>query len=361
MQQGKRPSYSPDEVSPPGETLVDVLNAKGMSQAELAERTGRPKKTINEIVRGRSMITPETAIQFERVLGVPATFWSAREAHYRDHLAILEEAKQLEEFIAWPQQFPLSEMRRRGWISASSGVPLVRELLTFFGLASPSKFNPLYALDEHHFRKSEKHTVDVNALAVWLRQGELEAISEDCVPYERQAFVQVLEQARSLTLLGPEKFVPKLKKLCASAGVVVAFVKELPRIRTSGATRWISQDKALIQLSLRYKRGDVMWFTFFHEAAHILLHGKKDLFVEGDARETSEKEREADAFAAETLVPNKALQDFVGASEPSRSRIQGFANEIGVHPGIVVGRLQHEGVIGHGVHTDMLMRLEWEN
>ncbi len=79
--------YIPDFVSPPGETLLEVLETRGMSQAELAERTGRPKKTINEIIKGKTAITPETALQFEFVLGVPARFWNQREQNYREFLA----------------------------------------------------------------------------------------------------------------------------------------------------------------------------------------------------------------------------------------------------------------------------------
>lgn len=83
--------YVPDEVSPPGETLSEVLAEHGITQADLAERTGRPRKTIDEIIKGKAAITPETAIQLERVLGVPATFWNRRERQYREHLAKREE------------------------------------------------------------------------------------------------------------------------------------------------------------------------------------------------------------------------------------------------------------------------------
>lgn len=357
----QRNSYTPDDASPPGETLVDMLNSKGMSQAELAERTGRPKKTINEIIKGRAMITSETAVQFERVLGVAASFWTTREAHYRAHLAKVDEAKQLEKFASWPQRFPLSELRTRGWISKqSSGVALVRELLDFLGIASPANFDPVYALTANHFRQSDKHTVDVYALAAWLRRGELEAANESCAPFDRQAFVSALEQARGLTLRDPDEFVPALKNLCRTAGVAVIFVRELPKIRTNGATRWLSPDKALIQLSLRYKRADILWFTFFHEAGHILLHGKKDMFVELEKLEKSEKEKEADQFAGDTLISPRKLRKFVDEGVFSRDSIAGFARELGVHPGIVLGRLQHDHVVAHNAHTDLLMRLNWE-
>ena len=79
--------YCPDEVSPPGETLLEVLEERGITPAELAERTGQPREIINSIIKGRAAITPETALQFERVLGSPASFWNARETKYREFLA----------------------------------------------------------------------------------------------------------------------------------------------------------------------------------------------------------------------------------------------------------------------------------
>src|SRR3954465_12535209 len=98
--------YSPSEVSPPGETLLEVLEERGLTQAELAERTGRPRKTINEIVKGKAAITPETALQLERVLGVPAAFWNTRETHYREFLAQQNEVERFESEVAWIQKFP---------------------------------------------------------------------------------------------------------------------------------------------------------------------------------------------------------------------------------------------------------------
>jgi HTH-type transcriptional regulator / antitoxin HigA len=361
MHQAEGRKYSPDEVSPPGETLVDILNSKGMSQADLAERTGRPKKTINEIIKNRAMITSETAVQFERVLGVSASFWAKREAQYRAHLAKAEEAKQLKKHIDWPQCFPLTDLRKREWISKkASGVELVRELLDFLGIASPDNFNPVYALTENHFRKSEKYEVDAYALAAWLRRGETEAAAMDCAPFDRQRFVSALGTARSLTLQEPPAFASALADLCRAAGVAVVFVEELPKIRTNGATRWLSPDKALIQLCLRHKRADILWFTFFHEAGHILLHGKKDVFVELDKLEKSEKEREADQFAGDILIPPKKLRAFLDSRVFSAKAITEFARDLGIHTGIVLGRLQYEKVLEHRAYPNLLMRVDWE-
>ena len=111
--------YLPDYVSPPGETLLEVLEEIGMSQADLAERTGRPKKTISEIINGKAAITPDTALQLERVLGIPASFWNSREQKYRAFLARQQEQSRLQEQIAWLDKVPVNEMVKVGWIEKS--------------------------------------------------------------------------------------------------------------------------------------------------------------------------------------------------------------------------------------------------
>jgi HTH-type transcriptional regulator/antitoxin HigA len=79
--------YRPDEVTPPGETLLEILEERGLTQADLAERTGRSRKSIHEIIEGKAEITPETALQLEGFLSIPASFWNQRERHYREFLA----------------------------------------------------------------------------------------------------------------------------------------------------------------------------------------------------------------------------------------------------------------------------------
>ena len=77
--------------------------------------------------------------------------------------------------------------------------------------------------------------------------------------------------------------------LCAHAGVAVVFVQELPNTGISGSTQWLTPTKALVQLSLRYKTDDQLWFTFFHEAGHILAHGKRQVFLETDQKDREEE------------------------------------------------------------------------
>ena len=109
--------------------------------------------------------------------------------------------------------------------------------------------------------------------------------------------------------------------ICAACGVAVVFVPELPGTRASGVARWLTPAKALIQLSLRYRTDDHLWFTFFHEIAHVLRHGKTDVWID----------------VLISRMNSRNLPELETADD-----VQRFAEGIGVAPGIVVGRLQHD-------------------
>jgi len=354
--------YVPDYVSPPGETLLETIEALDMSQVELAERTGRPTKTISEIIRGRAAITPETALQLEKVLGVPASFWTNRERHYRESLARQEEESCLRKQTEWLEKFPIKAMCDKGWIIRfKDNVLQLQEVLRFFAVASPEAWDDVWCGPQSQvaFRQSKAFRSDPGAVAAWLRKGEIDAQTIKCQPYDQTAFKEVLGRARDLTVDPPEVFQPQLVQRCASVGVAVAFVPELPKARVCGATRWLSSNKALIQLSLRYKTNDHLWFTFFHEAGHIVLHGKRDMFIESKEGKGT-KETEADLFSADFLIQRSKYDEFVRLGTFSETAIRCFAAEIGIAPGIVVGRLQYDKKLPHASHLNGLKRhYEW--
>ncbi len=351
--------YSPDYVTPPGETLSETLEALGLSQSDLAERTGRPKKTINEIIKGKAAITPATALQLERVLGVPASFWNQREYQYREFLAREEEKERLREQVDWLNRVPVKSLIRLGWIEASKDkVTLLQHTLNFFGVATPQQWDEMWRESQPAFRKSRSFKSDPGAVAAWLRKGEIDAQRINCAPYNEAKFKEALRHIRGLTVTAPDLFERELVRVCSSAGVAVVFVPELPGTRVSGATRWLTPNKALIQLSLRYKTDDHLWFTFFHEAGHILLHGKTRLFLEDDSDHDGQED-EANRFSADLLIPEHDLRRFMAQGNRSMEAVKCFAGEIGLAPGIVVGRLQHEGFLPRSHGNGLKIRLEW--
>jgi HTH-type transcriptional regulator / antitoxin HigA len=359
--------YAPDSVSAPGETLEELLEARGMSQAEFAERTGRPKKTINEIIKGKTAITPETAIQFERVLGVPASFWIARENNYREALARAKEVVQLRAQTRWLDEVPYRAMAKLGWIAeCRDRTGQLEELLRFFGVASADSWKGLWNAAAPAFRRSPSFESQPASVAAWIRRGELEAARIVTAGYSADSFKTVLATLRSYTRSLDRNFANVIASECASAGVCVVFVPELPGTCLWGFTRWVSPTRPLIQLSLRYKKDDHLWFTFFHEAGHILLHGRRELFLEdelADKNNDSERkvrEKEADQFARDWLISPSRYRVFCRLGAFSCAAANRFAFELGIAPGIVVGRLQHDGHLPRTHCNDLKRNVNFE-
>ncbi|MDH5638002.1 MAG: HigA family addiction module antitoxin [Nitrospinota bacterium] len=358
---GKTPrsNFRPDYLVTPGEVLEDYLESLSMTQSELALRTGLAKKTINEIVKCKSPITLETALKLERTLGRPAHFWNNLEIQYQEDKVRLEEKEKMQTNLDWLKKVPVKKLIDFRWIpKIGNKIEQLEAVLRFFGVDSPQQWKTIWKEYQVEYRQTQQFEKNAVAVSAWLRQGELEAKKIYCEPFDKKKFQQILVDIRNLAReQEPKIFIPKLEALCASAGVAVVFVPELPNTGVCGATRWIG-DKAIIQLSLRYKTNDHLWFTFFHEAGHLIKHGKKDIFIEGKNRD-GEKESQADVFAQNILIPQKAFSRFRSSSSYTLGDIRRFANEIDIAPGIVVGRLQHEGVIDYNIGNNLKVRYRW--
>ncbi len=356
---GRHP-YLPESVLPPGETLRETLEALGMNQVELSQRTGLSTKHVNQIIKGIAALSHETAISLERATGVPARFWNALEANYRDYISRANERKELEGHRSWLARLPIKFLRKKGIITApTSDEPAVmQQALKFFGVANVDAWEATWEKPTADFLQSAAFEIDTAALATWLRLGEIEAIKVKCAAYDRERLRSSLPELRALSTYPAQEFLPRIKRLCSEAGVAVVIVPEVTGCRASGATRWLSPQKAVLQLSVRYKRNDHLWFAFFHELGHILLHGKRDQFVEDspNGAGASPKEFEANEFAANTLIP--ATVSYRLAELKTLNSIEAFASEIGVAPGIVVGRMHHDRLLGFNVGHRLFERYE---
>lgn len=355
-------NFEPDFVVIPGDTLLETIESIGISQAELAKRTGRPLKTINGIIKGNVAITPETALQLEKVLRVPANFWINLESNYRQALARQREKDELSNKIEWLEKFPVNEIVKLGFIKkAKDKTEQLKELLKFFGVASIESWEEVWETNVA-FRKSEAFKTDYNSIAAWVRMVEIQAQQLECKPYDKEKFKNAIDEIRGITKeVNPDIFIPEVKRICAEAGVAVVFIPELRGCRASGVTKWINSDKAVIGLSLRYKSNDHLWFTFFHEAGHIILHGKKLTFLEGVNDETNkQKEEEADTFATNKLIPKAKYLELLSSGQFSYASVKAFSDEIGIAPGIVVGRLQHDRIIPFTHLNKLKQRYTWK-
>jgi addiction module HigA family antidote len=363
MAKQERYPYQPDFVLPPGDTILELLEERGMTQYQLAQRMGQSIKTINEVIHGKMLLTAEIAWQLEKALGTPARLWLKLEHYYREHLDRRAADKTLQAQQGWLSHFPINSMQAWGWLPTDvNGTGLLVALLQFFGIAEPASWEDTWSSCLVNYRKTNAYESCDYALSVWLRQGEIQAQDIQCATYNETRFKELLkDEIRALTCQSPKLFQSQLVALCASVGVAVVFVPQIEGARVSGATRWLTKDKALIQLSLRYKINDHFWFTFFHEAGHIVCHGKQEVFIDTRSEGSDAKEDEANQFAADMLIPPQKYAAFMRSnSRMSKAVVRQFAQEIGIAPGIVVGRLQHDGYLPYSHLNGLKEKFEWE-
>jgi addiction module HigA family antidote len=350
-------------LSPPGDTIAETLEHIKMSQVELAMRMGKTPSKINDLISGKEPITTNTALQLEKVLGIDAKFWLNREMLYREKLSRLEQEDFLEQCIEWTKKQPIKELRSYGYIkSEKPGTAMANECLHFYGVASPSQWESVYLTNYigTNFKKSEAYQSTLSAMAAWLRMGEIEMQKLNLGTYDKEAFKENLIVIRKLVRDHPEDFASQLQQLCALAGVGLVYTINIPKAPISGATRWIGGNP-LIQLTDRGKSNDLFWFTFFHEVGHIMLHGKKEVFIEefSEYKPDIEKEHEADEYANKILLPEDILKDF--SEEPNEKTIRQVARKYMTHPAIVLGRLKHLGMVHHSFGHSLKFRVILDN
>jgi addiction module HigA family antidote len=333
----------PDVAIPPGELLAETLEALNLTQADLAARMGRPVQAINEIIKGKKEITPESALAIERVLGTPAYIWVNLERGYRLNLARLADLARTEKEAQYLKGFPYKELAGLGWVKETPNRrERVEEMMRFFGVASLEMIPLVQAAA---YRRSTGRRTSPGALAAWLRRGEIEAQSLETASFIPSGLRSLLPEIRHMTCDRSSAMEERLCGLCAKVGVAVVIVPHLSGTYVQGAARWLTPNRALVQLSRRYKYADIFWFTFFHEIGHLLRHGKRETFVDIEKMTKTEEEQEADRFAANTLISSRQFETFKTRGLYSEAAIRAFARQVGVAAGIVVGRLQHEGLL----------------
>lgn len=326
-----------DYLVPPGHYVREALDAKYMTQGELAERMGRPSQAVSEIINAKKEITEETAFELEAVLGVPAHVWLSLEGTYRYGLQAKKRAGQLAEQAEAVSQFPYQELVKKGAVAATRNPgKRAAELCRFFNIAKLSAVRDAYGAA---FRKAPGKESNPFALAAWLRLGEIQAESIELPPFDKERAAASLSLLRAAAL-NSENVEQAVREIIHPCGIAFAVIPHLPKTYVCGAVFW-HRTHPVILLSIRGVYEDIFWFTLFHEIGHILLHGRSAVIVEG-LEESAQREAEADEFAQDSLIPPDQWQRFTAAKDFSREAVIRFADEQNISPAIPAGRLLRE-------------------
>lgn len=354
-------TFHPDWFSKPGDTLAVLINERALSVDKLADDLKCTIATLRGVLAGTVAVDYEFASRLCAVVGGSVAFWRKRQETYQTALARVAETIPTDVANEWLRKLPKADMVANGWVGQSNTrLEAVKSCLAYFGVTGPDEWQLRYtSICESYFRTSKSFESKIGALSVWLRQGEIEAELIACRKWNPDGLRSLLPSLRSLTKSKSLAFVlPRLRRLCAEVGVVVTFVRSPSGCRASGAARFISPDKALVILSFRHLSNDHFWFTFFHEIGHLILHGPGKTFVDSAITSNDQSESEANAFAAGVLVPQNRQAE-MRAIRTEREEIIRFAVSIGIAPGIVVGQLQHLGLVGRDQFNYLKRRYNW--
>jgi HTH-type transcriptional regulator/antitoxin HigA len=353
--------FIPRWASPPGDTIKDALEEKGFDRRSLADALGLSDEDLRFLLKGSIPLTIKLAERLSSAIGGSVEFWMTRDGQYQSDRARVEAD-------AWAQRLPIQDMSAFGWIESDvdDWVAQIDECLRFFEVRDLDAWEAGHEalLGITHFRSSRVLDTDEFAVAAWLRQCEVELSQIACGDWDRDAFAALLPELLPLTRVAdPRRFLPELRERCVEVGVAVGVIRAPRKCSVSGAARRLENGKPSIALSGRYRADDHLWFTFFHEAAHLVLHDTDALYLDeielqSDPAPTQD-EAEADQFAATLLVPTE-YEERLTRAKRSPFELRRLAREIGVGIGIVIGHLQHRGVLGYRTKLNRLKkRYKW--
>ena len=353
------PEFQPNWTSAPGDTILDILEERGLSQNDFALNMGQTLESARDLLNGRAAITIAVARRLASALGASVEFWMSRDYQYRQDIRRLNKTHE-----DWLAQLPIGDMIKFGWLTP---VPHPSEeldaCLRFFGVSSVPAWNEKYSTwrEQAVFRTSPSFDSRPAAVVAWLRQGEIEAERINCTDWNPSKFRDSLNDIRTLTReKDPQRFVPLLQTICAESGVAVSVVRAPNGCHASGAALFTSERKALMMLSFRYLTDDHFWFTFFHEAGHLLLHSDRRIFLELSESQESVEEYEANEFSSSILIPS-AYRNEVQSSARKTRDVMRLARKMGISPGIVVGQMQHLGHIEYSQLNSLKRRYRWQD
>ena len=359
--------FCPDCTFPPGCIIAGWMEARDMSLDEFSGLCSLPVSAVGEIIAGTGPLDANTAVRMEKVTGMTVHLLLSIETSYRLKLARDAELAGSRAYGSWAKTFPVSRLVASGYIEEpDSAADAVNKLSGFLGIAKPEALDMKLGRNGFAGRNSSSLKDSDISLIVWLRMGELLAEHEIHPEYDARKFKKSLTEIKSLAAKGLEKSLPRALELCNEAGVTLAFIKSPPRTNVSGAAWWLSSDAPVIQISTSHKTDDRLWFSFFHEAAHILLHGYRpggamNAFVDGAGREESEMEAQADAWATAFLIKQAAWEKFLSRFKRGEKEVSRFARQQGIPPGVVVGRLQRERRAPWAHLNHLRQRPDWSN
>lgn len=347
------------EVQSPGEFIRKLLSSNDWTQADLAIITGFSRQTLNNIISGRSAITPEAAVALASAFANDPSDWLRLDSEYR--LGLIQRDKSDVGHRAAIMQFaPVRDMQRRGWIKQTQDFQEIEsELQKFFdtdNLEGSLDFQAAFS------RNTELPTND-KAVRAWYFRARQVARAVPVSKFDLKNLGKLEKELRRVAAYAKETY--RIPQLLAKYGIRFVIIEHLPQTRVDGAAFWLDENSPVIGLSVRYDRIDSFWFTLMHELKHI--QNEDALSIDDGLKETleatdvklSDAEKRANQEAAASLIDPEELSSFINRCSPlySEQRVIQFAHRLKVHPGIIVGQLQNRKEISYSTLRKLLVKV----
>ena len=340
---------------PPGATIKEQLLDRGMNQKEFAARMDMSEKHISKLINGEVQLTPETAIRLEIVLGVPAKFWNNLEAIYREKIIKAKAENSLDADMELAKRFPYSEMAKYGWIPRTrESKEKVINLRKYFEVVELSllESDQITRIACRRLAITEKSDL---ALLAWAQEAKIKAREIKTAPINIKRLISSMPEIRKMTVLKPKEFSPKIRKCLADCGIALVFLPHLNGSFLQGAS-FVDGNKIVVGLTARGRDADKFWFSLFHELAHIALG-----HVGQPAGTSEDDEKAADKWSGNILIPYDEFESFRMDRDYSEMRVLQFAKALGIAPGIIVGRMQSEGMIKYSMLNNLKEKYDIAN
>ncbi|WP_297639233.1 HigA family addiction module antitoxin [uncultured Clostridium sp.] len=338
-------NFEPVEAIAPGETIKENMEYLGLNQKKLAIRLGITEKHLSGLINGKVAITASMAIKLEEVLGPRAKFWMNLEANYRLDLERIKKQEDIDKELEILKNIKYTDFVKNGWLKKTRDkFEKIEECRKHYGVSN------LCLIDQTCNVRFRKNKTEMNYnVAGWLAQLNRLGNSFRTEKFSKTKLKTKIQKFRELT--NKPGFFKELVEECAMCGIALIILEDIPGNGISGATIW-AKDKIILGLTVRGKKSDKFWFTFFHELAHILHHEKEDCNISYD-KEDDEIEAEADRIARNYLIPDELYSKFLERYSCTKTSIVEYSRELNIHPSILLGRLTYDGYLAYGKFTEL--------
>jgi HTH-type transcriptional regulator/antitoxin HigA len=341
-------------ATPPGATIKEQLVDRGMNQKEFAARMGMSEKHISKLINGEVILTYETSVKLEIVLGVPAQFWNNLEAIYREKLIKIESDKKMDTDLEIANNIPYAEMAKFGWVlDTRNPIERVQHLRRYFEVVELSLLGNRKISGKSGMVYDISKRSDLARLS-WIQEARVLARAVETEAVDTKKVISFIPQIRRMTVMESEEFLPLISERLAKCGIALIIIQSLKGVRIQ-RTSFVDGNKIVLVMNADKNDSDIFWLNLFHEIAHIALGRVENVNCREDR---INEEKNEDDWVYNSLIEPEDFERFCESGDYSEQSVLKFANNQEIAPSIIVGILQRKKIISEASLNNLKKKYE---